>query len=164
MTSEILFEEVQAADRKKTIDFFKVTAGIFAVALLINLIVQQGDFSYLTTILFVGFFICVIAGVLSHIQLVTQIRTDGIYVRYPPFLIPFNKYSWENIKEIYIINFDPMIVGRGIRMSPWGKAYIFSGDVGIQIVLKNGAKFLIGTQCPDEMAETLNKFGKFRRN
>jgi len=162
MSAEILFEEVQGSDRKKFRDFFKVTAGIFIIALILNLIIQKGKFSSITTALFVGIVICIIAGIFSDIRMVTQIRTDGIYVRFIPFEFSFSIHSWDSIQEIYIRKFDPLTTGTGIRWSPGGRAYIFSGDTGIQIVFKNGTKLLIGTQCPDEITEILHKLGKLR--
>ena len=162
MSTEILFKEVQGSNRKKFRDFFKVIAGIFIIALILNLILQKGNFSSIATALFVGIVICIIAGIFSDIRLVTQIRTDGIYVRFIPFEFSFSIYSWDSIQEIYIKKFDPLTAGIGIRWSPGGKAYIFSGDTGIQIVFKNGSKLLIGTKCPDKMADIFHKLGKLR--
>lgn len=163
MSTEIIFEEIQAADRKNMRGFFKATAGIFVVALILNLIMQKGNFSNITIALFVGFLICAIASIFSDIRLVTQIRTNGIYVRFFPFEFSFNIYSWDSIQEIYIRKFDPLTIGKGIRWTPMGRVYIFSGDTGIQIVFKNGAKLLIGTQCPDEMADILHTLGKLKK-
>ncbi len=164
MDTEILFEEIQGSDRKSIRNFFKVTAGIFAVALILNLIMQKGSFGNITTAFFVGLLICIIASIFSDIRLITQIRTDGIYVRFTPFEISFNKYTWNNIKELYIREYNPLTDsgGRGIRIGPMGKAYTISGNVGIQIVFKDGSKLLIGTQCPNEMADILHKLGKLR--
>ena len=164
MSAEILFEEVQGSDRKKFRDFFKVTAGIFIIALILNLIIQKGNFSNITTSLLVGFLIGIIVSIFSDIRLTTQIRADGIYVRFIPFEFSFSIYSWASIQEIYITKFDPLTSGTGIRWTPMGRAYIFSGDIGIQIVFKNGSKLLVGTQCPDEMADILHKLGKLRKN
>ncbi|HKZ65505.1 MAG TPA: hypothetical protein VJ111_04085 [Chitinophagaceae bacterium] len=163
MSTDILFEEIQGTDRKNIRNFFKVTAGIFIIALILNLIIKKGNFSNIATALFVGIIICIIAGIFSDIRLITQIRTDGIYVRFIPFEFSFSVYSWDNIQEIYIRKFDPLTTGIGIRMTPVGRAYVFSGDTGIQIVCKNGSKLLIGTQCPDEIADILHKLGKFRK-
>lgn len=42
MTTEILFEEIQGSDRKKTRSFFKVMAGIFVLTLLLNFLYTMG--------------------------------------------------------------------------------------------------------------------------
>jgi hypothetical protein len=154
--------KISVSDRKNIRNFFKGIAGIFAVALILYLIIQKGNFSNITTSLLVGFLIGIIVSIFSDIRLITQIRTDGIYVRFIPFEFSFSIYSWASIQEIYIRKFDPLTSGMGIRWTPMGRAYIFSGDTGIQIVLKNGSKLLISTQCPDEMADLLHKLGKLR--
>lgn len=164
MSTEIIFEEVQGADRKNIRSFLKVTTGILIVALVLNLLIQQGNFNNITTVLFIGIVICVLAAILSDIRLITQIRTDGIYVRFIPFEFSYSIFRWDSIQEIYIRKFDMLTTGMGIRMTPMGKAYIFSGDTGIQIVFKNGSKILIGTQYPDEITEILHKLGKLRKN
>lgn len=164
MSNEVLFEEVQGADRKKIRSFFKIAAGIFIIALILTLVFKRGNFSGIATTLLVGIVICMIAGIFSDIRLVTQIRTDGIYVRYIPFEFSFTRYSWGSIQEIYIRKFDPLTTGVGIRWTPAGRAYIFSGDMGVQIIFTNGKKLLISTQHPNEIAEVLDKFGKHRKN
>jgi hypothetical protein len=164
MSTEVLFEEVQGADRKNIRSFFKITAGIFIIALILSLVFKKENFSGIATSLLVGIVICIIAGIFSDIRLVTQIRTDGIYVRYIPFEFSFTRYSWDSIQEIYIRKFDPLTTGMGIRWTPAGRAYIFSGDIGMQIIFTDGKKLLISTQHPHEIAEILDKFGKHRKN
>lgn len=125
MSTEVLFEEVQGADRKNIRSFFKITAGIFIIALILSLVFKKENFSGIATSLLVGIVICIIAGIFSDIRLVTQIRTDGIYVRYIPFEFSFTRYSWDSIQEIYIRKFDPLTTGMGIHWTPAGRAYIF---------------------------------------
>lgn len=55
---------------------------------------------------------------------------------------------------------NPVAVGMGIRFGPMGRAYIFSGDTGLQIIFTNGEKLLIGTRHPDEMKSILSKLSR----
>ena len=91
--------------------------------------------------------------------MVTQIREDGIYVRYPPFQPSFSRYSWDDIIELYLRKFDPVseYKGWGIKIGPEGRGYIVSGDTGLQISLRDHSKVLVSTQKPEEMASVLKE-------
>jgi hypothetical protein len=94
--------------------------------------------------------------------LITQIRTDGIKVRFPPFRPAFTTYSWNSIRKVYLRRYDPIAEygGWGIRYGPHGKAINLSGATGIQLVFKDGTRLLIGTNNPDKIAEALIYLGK----
>lgn len=160
MTTEILFEEIQGSDRKKTRSFFKVMAGIFVLTLLLNFFIHNGSFDGFSTLFLVGLLICVVAIIFSDLRLITQIRTDGIYVRFAPFERSFKNYSWHTIHEVFVSKFNLVTTGGGIRFGPLGRADIFSGDTGLQIIFKNGERLLIGTRHLDEMKSALSKLGR----
>ncbi len=164
MDTGILFEEVQGSGKKSVRDFFKVTAGLFVIALAFNLFKQKGDINQLTTGLFVGLLICALAAIFTSTKMVTQIRKDGIYVRFPPFQSSFNKYSWDIIQELYLRKYDPVSEynGWGIKVGPAGKGYVVSGDTGIQLELCDNSKVLVGTQRPEEVADILRALNKLR--
>ena len=101
--------------------------------------------------------------------MVTQIRSDGIYVRFPPFQPSFDKYSWDTIKELYIREYDVMseygrwgvrFGNRGVKFGASGKGYIFLGNKGIQIVLHDNSRILISTQKPVEIENLLRELKK----
>ncbi|HEY0057553.1 MAG TPA: hypothetical protein VGB56_00375, partial [Flavisolibacter sp.] len=94
--------------------------------------------------------------------LVTRICNDGIYVRYPPLQGSFSRFTWENIDRVYIRTYSPLreFGGWGIRFGVMGTAYNVSGTVGMQLILKNGSKFLIGTNKPEDIASVLQRLGK----
>ena len=125
MTTEILFEEIQGSDRKKTRSFFKVMAGIFVLTLLLNFFIHNGSFDGFSTLFLVRLLICVVAIIFSDLRLITQIRTDGIYVRFAPFERSFKNYSWHTIHEVFVSKFNPVITGGGIRFAPWEEPISF---------------------------------------
>ncbi|MCU7549386.1 hypothetical protein OCK74_09690 [Chitinophagaceae bacterium LB-8] len=163
MDTTILFEEVQGPVPKSVRDFFRVTTGIFFVCAIINFFWQKGSINELTIGLFAGLLLFALASIFLERKLVTQIRSDGIYVRYPPFL-PLTKYKWDSVQHLHIRKYDVISEygSYGIRYSTIGSgtAYTVSGDIGIQIVFKNGAKLLIGTQRPDEVTNVLKELEK----
>jgi hypothetical protein len=47
--------------------------------------------------------------------------------------------------------------GYGIRSGPRGRAYIANGDRAVQLELQDGSKLLIGSQHPNELAQTIKQ-------
>lgn len=100
-------------------------------------------------------------------KLTTLIDNDGIWIRYIPFMNKMKFVSWNQIKYVYIRKYDPIMEfgGYGLRYGfKRGAAYNVSGRWGLQIILKNGKKILIGTKRPDDLKKFLMKIkpGLFR--
>jgi len=88
------------------------------------------------------------------LKLETEVRPDGLYVRYLPFHIHFKRFGPEDLSEYYARRYKPIreYGGWGIRYSLRnGKAYNVSGNKGVQLVLSSGKKLLIGSQKADEL-------------
>lgn len=95
-----------------------------------------------------------IAALFLLLKLQTEVRPDGIYVRFLPFHIRFKRFAAEDLSEHYARQYKPIweYGGWGIRFSlRYGKAYNVSGNKGVQLVFKSGNKLLIGSQKPDEL-------------
>lgn len=109
----------------------------------------------LLTLLFVNF------------RLDTNIKKDGIYVRFFPFHLKFKHYSWDTLTKSFVRQYSPLIEygGWGLRLGLFGKGTAFnvSGDKGLQLEFTNNKKLLIGTNKPDELTETLNKIGQLKQ-
>jgi hypothetical protein len=108
----------------------------------------------LLTVLFISF------------RLETQIKKDGIYVKFFPFHLSFRKYIWANVSKAYVRQYNAIgeYGGWGLRLalSSKGKAYNISGDKGLQLKFSDGKKLLIGTNKPKELTETLNKIEQLK--
>ena len=163
MTESILFEEIQGSGKKAARDFMRFAAGVFLLALFFNLAKGKGEISTTTTVLFSGFVLSVLISIVSYTKLVTQIRTDGIYIRFFPFQPSFNRYDWEDILDVYIRKFDAYSEygGWGIRNGPLGKGYLISGQTGIQIVFRDKNRLLISTEKATEVSAILHSLHKF---
>lgn len=113
----------------------------------------------LTTLLFASIVILFLI-----LKLETHITTEGIYVRFFPFHLKFNYYSFDQIDKSYVRSYSPLweYGGWGLRYGLFGKgkAYNVSGNKGLQLECKDGAKLLIGTQQPIEIAQVLSSLGK----
>jgi hypothetical protein len=110
--------------------------------------------------------VLVVTVLFSVLRLDTQIREDGVYVRFFPVRLHFRKYPWEDIEKIFIRKYSPLIEygGWGIRFSLSGKgrALNISGNKGIQLVFSNQARLLIGTNKPEEAALALSNSGHLK--
>ena len=121
-----------------------------------------------------------------YFNMKTVVDCDGIHIRI--WLFPFCSHSksffWGDISEAYIRKYKPILEygGWGIRVgfnntgfsliriksinlgNSWNfkksSAYNMSGNIGLQLILANGKKVLIGTNKPEELSETLKKLGK----
>jgi hypothetical protein len=88
-------------------------------------------------------------------RLRTEVRRDGLEIRFAPLLrrhIPL-----EDIAEAYARTYRPVreYGGWGIRWGPGGRAYNVKGNEGVQLVLTNGSRLLIGSQNAGELAEAI---------
>jgi hypothetical protein len=92
------------------------------------------------------------------LKLETEVRPDGLYVRYFPFHIHFRKFTPDDLIEYYARQYKPIreYGGWGVRCSfRKGKAYNVSGNKGVQLVFKNGKRLLIGSQRAEELEEAI---------
>ena len=93
------------------------------------------------------------------IRLDTQIKKDGVYVKFFPLHLKFRHYSCTQLSKCYVRKYSPMgeFGGWGLRFGFGGKAYNISGNQGLQLEFTNNKKLLIGTQKPEELTEALNQ-------
>jgi hypothetical protein len=77
-----------------------------------------------------------------------EIKHDGIWFYYPPFLRKIQQIKKEDIERFEVRKYSPVSEygGWGIKGSRKNKAYNVSGNTGLQLYLKNGKRILLGTQ------------------
>ena len=89
-----------------------------------------------------------------------KINRNGIYYRFTPFHWYYRKIGWQDVENVYIRRYDTITEygsGWGIKFGSAGKAYIVSGNYGLQIELLDERKILLGTQRPAELKKILEK-------
>jgi len=114
-------------------------------------------------ILGVAFFIMMVGLTILFykMKLITQIKPDGIYFRYPPIISKEKFISKAEISSFEIRKYHPSReysghgVKRGKRKS--GRAYTVSGRIGLQLYMINGKKILIGTQRKEAIKSAMAK-------
>lgn len=101
---------------------------------------------------------------ISQVSLDTQVRKDGVYVRFFPFRLSFKQYSWAQITRAYIREYNPLMEygGWGIRYGLFGRgrALNVAGNKGLQLEFTDGTKLLIGTQEPAQLETVLRQLGR----
>jgi hypothetical protein len=100
----------------------------------------------------------------KKMKLVIEIKSDGVYYRYPPFILKTRSFMKSEIDSFEIRKYKPIseYSGWGIRNS-WsksGSAFNVKGNIGLQLYLKNGKKVLFGTQRPDALKKAMHKMMK----
>jgi len=90
-------------------------------------------------------------------KLITEVRRDGVYIRFFP--VTHQKIAFEDIMECEARTYSPIkeFGGWGIRYGRGGKAYNVSGNRGVQLELSNGKRLLIGSQRAEELARAIKE-------
>ena len=101
------------------------------------------------------------AVLLFESKLVTEINSEGIIYSFWPYFKKQKTIPSQMIKEFSIREYRPLVEygGWGIKKGgkKYGDAINVSGNIGLQLILTDGKKILIGTQRPDAMKRAMNK-------
>ena len=92
-------------------------------------------------------------------KLITEVRQDGVYIRFMPFHSKYQRIPFTDIEKYTAITFKPIAQfgGIGIRVNLQGEtAYIMSGNEGIKVHQTNQKVIVIGSQRPNELIEALH--------
>ncbi len=159
MDNQILFEEQQSFRQWWLWLILLGCSGIY----LFSFLFKDRAFSGASSILMSLTSLLVLALIIAFwvYRLETQIKLDGIYVRFFPFTKKFKKYPINEITSATVRKYNPIMEygGWGYRIG-WGrkgKAFNVSGDQGLQLKFKNQKQLLIGTQKAIELSEAIDK-------
>ena len=88
-------------------------------------------------------------------KLVTEVRNDGVYIRFFP--LTHQKIPFADVRRCHVRTYSPIreFGGWGIRYGRGAKAYNVSGNRGVQLELSNGKRLLIGSQRPEDLARAI---------
>jgi len=91
------------------------------------------------------------------LNLRTEVRPDGVYVRFWPLHLGWVHIPSDQIAECTAQTYRPLrdYGGWGIRWGPKGKAYNVSGNRGVLLVYGKGRRLLIGSQRPEELQQAI---------
>jgi hypothetical protein len=96
------------------------------------------------------------------LRLDTKVDTEGVHYRFFPFQLNYKLIKWDELEKAYVRQYKPIYEYGGWGIRGWGKdkARNVSGNMGLQLEMKDGDRLLIGTQKPEEMEKAVNAFWK----
>jgi hypothetical protein len=167
--SAVLFREIQRSRQwwLYVVIFMTciATAGVFGYIFVMQVVLnhQIGDHPMsnnaltLTAILVIGVDAIIVWLVLAS-NMVTEVRPDGLFIRYYPFHPKFRKIPIENALSIEVVTYNPIADygGWGLRYGKNGRAYNPCGNRGVRITKDDGKHILIGSQKPEELLDAIN--------
>jgi hypothetical protein len=102
--------------------------------------------------------ILTVAAFLYSIQLITEVRADGIYVRFAPIHRSFRRFSFDHIEQVERTEFGLLTYGGiGIRWTANTVAYMTTRGSGIKIDRENAKSVVIGSQETSELLKTIDR-------
>lgn len=92
-------------------------------------------------------------------SLTVTYNIEGIRYRFAPFHFSNRTLFWKEVDKIIIRKYSPIkeYGGWGLRGFGKNRAFNVSGNIGVQVYLKDGHKILFGTQNWQEIAKVLAK-------
>jgi hypothetical protein len=153
----IHFEEQQPF-RKNSIIWVGIVAMVPPLIIEVSKSVKQGSGSF-EDIALIIFIEALVFALLFTSRLETKLDEHGISYRLFPFQLKTRFVSWAEISSAQVRKYDPLgeYWGWGIKGTRKNRAINIAGDVGLQLIMKNGRKLLIGTLQKEKMEEVVLK-------
>jgi hypothetical protein len=105
-----------------------------------------------------GVIVLLVAAFLYSIQLITEVRTDGIYVRLAPVHRSFRRFPFEQIEGVERTQFGLLTYGGiGVRWTPNTVAYMTTRGNGIKIIRENEKSVVVGSQKTSELLDVIDE-------
>jgi hypothetical protein len=152
----ILFSEQQRFRQPFVWVNFMIVGGLWLYS--VTTVLQQGqslaDQGFL---MLVGCVLLALFLLFFKATLHTEIRSEGIYIRFFPFHRKPRFYAFADMSKIYVRQYRPLVEygGWGLRGIGANRAYNVSGNQGLQIEFKNGHRLLIGSQQAEKLQSLL---------
>jgi len=161
--SKIIFSEKQSIKPRWIWIIFISLFSIFVYTLIMQVFLNKpvGNEPTSDTVLWLnGGLLFLVFLLIKNMILRVEIREDGIYYKYSPIHLKWRMISYSNIKSAYIRKYSALkeYGGFGVRLGfgSKGRALNVRGNMGLQLEFNdNKSKLLIGTQKPEELAESL---------
>ena len=138
---------------------------IVPLGIIITTYIKEPDsFSTLEFIAILGI-MAVASGIIFIFKLSSRIDEQGFHYKFFPFHRTFKLIAWHEVQSAYLRNYDAIseyggwgLKGGALWNRSKGTAINVSGDIGIQLELKNGKKVLIGTQKQHDAQAVLETY------
>jgi heme/copper-type cytochrome/quinol oxidase subunit 4 len=142
-----------------------VISTIMPLAILLHTHINNPEsFSVLEFVIAI-LIIILASSMIFFLKMNTRIDDKGIHYKFFPFHLKYKLIKWEEISEAYVRQYDAIteyggwgLKGGALWKKSNGKAINVSGDIGIQLTLKNGKKLLLGTQKSEDAKRILDTY------
>jgi hypothetical protein len=96
-------------------------------------------------------------GLLLTLRLDTRLDATGAHYRLFPLQWHWQCRPWTDVAHAYLRAYDPLgeYGGWGLKGQRSNRALNIAGDQGLQLVLRDGNRLLLGTQRPAEITQVL---------
>ena len=133
------------------------TLAVIAVAQWADMPLVEAYRLSLPSLFLLGMMILLLAVVVYQAHLIAKIDDHGIRFRLFPFQWFYQHIKWRDVEEVYIREYDAIVEygGWGVKYGQPGKSYTISGRFGIQLVLADDRRILIGTHRPIELEQLI---------
>ncbi|MGB0892386.1 MAG: hypothetical protein ACPGUU_08540 [Flavobacteriaceae bacterium] len=140
-------------------------SGIIPIILIIMEYVEENSKMTTNEFLLIIGAVIVSLSFIFFFKLNTRIDEKGIQYKFFPFHFSYRIIKWSEVKKVYVRKYDPIgdyggwgLKGGALWNKKAGTAINVSGDIGIQLILKNGKKILIGTKKETEAKQVLKTY------
>ncbi len=98
-------------------------------------------------------------GAFFTIKLISEVRDDGIYIKFYPFQLKYQHLTFNEILTYKVREFNPVkeFGGWGLKYGASGKAYSMNGNYGVQLELQDRSELMIGSRKPQDLASAIEK-------
>ena len=156
-----VFKEEQRFTQKWILLLLAIS-GLIPVLIIFISYLKQKNQQDLSNIFVTISITMLVSAVIFLFKLSTRIDQEGIHYQFFPFHFKFRRIAWDEIEKAYVRKYDAITEfgGWGLKggffwKKSKGVAINVSGDIGVQLVLKNGKKILIGTNQEEQAKQVL---------
>jgi hypothetical protein len=94
-----------------------------------------------------------------QVKLITEVRRDGLYVKFVPFHFGYRIFQYQSIRDYKSVSFSSLkrFGGWGIRFNLNGeRLYNIAGSEGVELRLTSGDLIIIGSKNSKELTKALD--------
>ena len=162
---DVIYREVQYPRQPLLWIFIIALAALFTYGFIQQVILgipfgNKPASNTFLTILWLIFGVATPLGLLLGLcKLETEVRKDGLYVRYLPFHFHYKSFLFKDIVQYSSITYNSLLQfgGWGIRYNLNGDtAYNMGGNKGIELQLRGNQTVVVGSKNPDQLIKALN--------
>ena len=130
---------------------YLIIAAMATVMVLIGVILANAGINWIA----IGVLVVIAVALVLFPSLTVVIWEEELEARFGPGLIR-KRFKLNEIESCQVVK-NPWYYGWGIRLTPHGVLFRVSGFHAVEIKLRTGKKFRIGTDVPQELEEAIRQ-------